>query len=219
MISKFTNWYTHQRHRCLVDFLTVFGAIGATIAASFAAYYTYQQWQASEKTLQATIRPYIKVELKPETFEIRKPPQGSRDAICVNFTIENTGKLPALLNTMAGVEWSPSSEGRNGNWPKASRGYGGSVYLFEKQNIEPALACSRELTPGEMDDFKNAKNRDIIAGIKVLYSIPSSNDHDPFVTKICTEFHLQDGPLLHLSGPGGPCGNGESNPEPNNFAK
>lgn len=90
------HWFFEKIGGSVALGFTAIAAIGAILSAiaGFRAYDAANRAvQAALDANQIAIRPYIKIDLLPDTFEITSSPIGR--SLAMQFTIENTGKLPA----------------------------------------------------------------------------------------------------------------------------
>lgn len=103
---------------------------GATVVNACVA---NRQWSAIAKNNEIITRPYVKIDLKPETFSTeRQNPNTPGRYLSIQFSIENTGRLPALTNVQVGLVWETRNRQRP-HKPSSSSGVG-RRFLFPQQD-------------------------------------------------------------------------------------
>ena len=211
------NKYAPKKQRDWVDLLgiwiaagTFIAAVGAAIAASLAAYFTYGQWDAATRTLEATVRPYVKINVLPDTFAVQNIPEaGGRERISVQFSIENTGKFPAPARIQYGLDWQSAGHQRTSSGTPQTTAALGARYLFPNQDSGHFRAFSNELNVGDLAELRADGFKNFWIAIWVGYGpFPNSASYE---TRICN-FYRVTGPfeVLRLEG-GEPCPDQQSN--------
>jgi hypothetical protein len=169
-----------------------------------------RQWSVMNETNQINTRPYIKIELIPESFAVNvSPSPGGSAGIIMQFAIENTGKLPAPADIQGSILWSGRSH-QKGQWSFNNLG---KRFLFPSQDSVRFIAyAANELTPGELLDLKGGGNgNSLYVSAMVLYG-PDAQHLGDRATRICTQypFGFTDGQFKLLA-VGEPCTDPDSN--------
>jgi hypothetical protein len=215
------NRYTPKKYCDWVDYLGVWIALAtlivascAAIGAGFAAYFTYRQWDTATRTLEAAVRPYLKVDFLPDSFAMQRHPNGGGQVMSIQFTIENTGKLPAPARVQAGVAWESRTHTRAPNEPAGTNNVG-QRYLFPKQESGRFTAYSKDLTAGDLAQLRANDFRRLLVAVWIGYGeFPNSASRE---IRACTVYQIE-GPFEAMRlGIGEPCPDNYPN-EPKNFA-
>jgi hypothetical protein len=185
----------------------------ALVLTAVAQIFVYlKQADIMQQTIQATIRPFLKVKFEPSSFSVQngKP--------CMDFSVENTGKLPAFATVNTGLAWEAPSHSRGRGNPQATSTVG-SRYVFEGEKGDPFHSCGQQLSDGELLDLKNGIGQQtsrVFIAVVAIYGASSDIIHTgfPYETHVCNTYQVEgaDGLRLRL---GGTCPEGDDAPAKN----
>ena len=160
-----------------------------------------------------TGRSYIKIAMLPNTFSLM--PRVGGNEMSMQFTIANTGKLPAPAHVQGEILWSGANHER-GPWTLDSLG---ERFLFPEQDGGQFSIKSPVISDGQLIDLKSNTSRSVYVTVQVLYG-PNPSQLEERATQICTVHPLKwDGSQYSLEA-GKLCPDGTVYPgEPSNYAK
>ena len=133
---------------------------------------------------EIAIRPYIKIDLSPDSFKVA--PRADGLEMSMQFSIENIGKLPAPANVGGEILWSGFNHER-GPWSFAKLS---ELFLFPNQNSPTFTVKSPVISEGQIADLKTHGNRSAYVTIQVLYGPDQRHWTDRFV-RICTLYPIK----------------------------
>jgi hypothetical protein len=204
---------SEKNKRHWLDHAAVWAASGAALAAAAAAAVgAWQGWIATQGVTEArraneiAIRPYIKVDLLPDTFAIGPISSRGGTVMSIQFTIENTGKLPAPATIQASIGWQASHHPLDRNAFRSYEGLG-QRFLFPNQESGRITKYTNVLSDGELIDLKNGAGRSFYISAQVLYG-PDKQHLEDRAVQICMVFPINDSMRL---GPAEPCPEEDSN--------
>lgn len=151
------------------SFAILFTAIAASgaVVSAIAAWHAYDAANravaAAIAANEIAIRPYVKIDLLPDSFKVG--PRVGGTEMSMQFSIANTGKLPAPVNIGGEILWSGAHHER-GPWSFATLG---QLFLFPNQDSGILTVKSPVLSDGQMTDLKSNTNRSAYVTIQVLY--------------------------------------------------
>src|ERR1035441_9266500 len=131
------------------NWVEIWTFIVLVITLAIVVWYASEAHRSNTLTLQAietNTRPFIKVDFKPETFALRPAEEDSfQNTVSIQFTIENTGKLPAPARVQAGAEWETSERSKAPDKPTPNSNVG-SRFLFPQQDSGLLTALGSQMT-------------------------------------------------------------------------
>lgn len=176
------------------DSATIWSVIVATIVAAIAAgasayqgYAANQALDISRKANEIAIRPYIKITFDPSNFDLTQVTRDPGRRFRIKFTIENTGKLPAMASVQSGAIWVGKGHPQLPHTPAPIR-LVGRRFLFpggEADGSPTFDAYTDQPTDGEIVDLKGGSSNTFLAIAWVGYGISNS-----FQTQVCNVYSL-----------------------------
>ncbi len=165
----------------------------ALISVAIAQCWVYlRQAEIMRENIEATVRPYVAVSIDPRSIRFHQDPSNKGQRLCVDFTVINTGKLPAYTIIQVGVDWETRKHPIRR--PFAVGNQVGVRYLFEGENSGAIPACSEELSEGQVVDIKAPDLRSLSVGVLALYgkiSSYSASSYDlPYRTRSCKLYSI-----------------------------
>lgn len=197
------------------DHAAVWAAVAAALAAAVAA--GAGAWQglvANQGVVQARIaneiatRPYIKIDILPESFAIGTVPQRGGSVMSIQFTITNTGKLPAPVRVQTATSWQSVKHQLD---QSTLRSYSnlGQRFLFPEQDSGRFTSYTNGLSDGEMLDLKANSSRQFYIRVMALYG-PDEQHLGERSVLICNAYQI------NWNGEGYSLGAGETDPGSDN---
>ena len=183
---------------------------GAIVAATVVnVYIAHSEWTAMVETNRINTRPYINIELLPDTLRIAPNPSKSgdtRSVLAIDFTVENGGRLPAPLDI-----------GSNGTWltqhhqPNKLDGFRlvATLLLFPGAKPKPYTAYSASLGESDVRDIRASGEKTAYFKIRATYG--PLDQRQLYETELCTTYEIvAEGDVIH-AGDAGICDKESSN--------
>jgi hypothetical protein len=218
----------NERHRSAERRHWTFEKIGGSIALIFtaiaaagavaSAVASFGAWKAANDAVHAAfnaneiaIRPYIKITLKPSTFNIRISPDRDyrNDLAGVKFRVENIGKTPALVYVESSSNWSGRGHASDeNNWPSTE--VVGRKFIFPEDKETELTSYVSAFTTGQLADL--ATDDKFYVMVDVRYGpLKNGFPSDIYETRVCTVFKMKRDANLVTLGDDYPCPSEDSN--------
>jgi len=205
--------HTHKPNWVDISTLSVLAAI--LVVVSIYTCYAGRQNELTRQAIELNTRPYVKVIFEPTTFALdRKIPSGvaNPQTMSIQFSIKNTGKLPACASVQANATWESPSKRREPHAPAANNALGRRFIFPDQENGYLTAYDTRGMTAGDLVNLQNDKKGVFYVAVDVFYGL--SCEQRPYVTRTCTAYpiHFEEGHSPTLEA-GEPCD------ENSNYAK
>lgn len=188
-----------RRYWFLTVLLTSVAAVGAVVSAIYgwrAVIAANRSAEAARVQNETSVRPYVKITFDPKSFAIRPQPLSGQPALSIQFSVDNYGKLPALLRIQSGMNWYDAHHTRQPNLPQATSNVG-QRFVFASDEKEPLTAYSEPLGVGDLVDLGEVGRRELEVIVSCLYGPPP--DFARYETSTCVAYSIVgNGRDLHL---------------------
>jgi hypothetical protein len=164
--------------------IELFFAFAIMIATVFNVWVARWQWQSMNESNQISTRPYFKITLKPEAFDLVVPNGGFSG---ITFNVQNTGRLPGLAYIQTAADWRDHGQTHQPSWPSFT--HVADAFIFPGDDPVDFNSSTITITQGQLLDLVNSgtgsPSLKFYVMVDVLYG-----EKRQYETRVCKSFEM-----------------------------